>query len=145
MGFGLPAAIGAAVGNPDRQVLMFSGDGGFQMNMQELNTIRKYKLKVKMIIMDNSYLGMVRQWQELLFEKRYSGTDMGDNPDFIKLAEVFDIKAVRLEKPEDAERVITELAESDTSMLVHAAIDPDENVLPMVPAGKPLDKVITKF
>jgi len=145
MGFGLPAAIGAAVGNPDRQVLMFAGDGGFQMNMQELNTIRKYNLKVKMIVMDNSYLGMVRQWQELLFEKRYSGTDMGDNPDFLKLAEVFGIKAVRLEKSEDAERVIRELAECETSMLVHAAIDPDENVLPMVPAGKPLDKVITKF
>ncbi len=145
MGFGLPAAIGAAVGNPDRQVLMFAGDGGFQMNMQELNTIRKYKLKVKMIVMDNSYLGMVRQWQELLFEKRYSGTDMGDNPDFLKLAEVFGIKAVRLEKSEDAESVIRELAECETSMLVHAAIDPNENVLPMVPAGKPLDKVITKF
>ncbi len=145
MGFGLPAAIGAAVGNPDRQVLMFSGDGGFQMNMQELNTIRKYNLKVKMIVMDNSYLGMVRQWQELLFEKRYAGTDMGDNPDFIKLAEVFGIRAVRLEKPEDAERVLKELAECETSMLVHAAIDPNENVLPMVPAGKPLDKVITKF
>ncbi len=145
MGYGLPAAIGAAVGNPDRQVLMFSGDGGFQMNMQELNTIRKYRLKVKMIIMDNSYLGMVRQWQELLFEKRYSGTDMGDNPDFLKLAEVFDIKAVRLEDPSKAEAVIRELAECDTSMLIHALIDPDENVLPMVPAGKPLDKVITKF
>ncbi len=145
MGFGLPAAIGAAVGNPDRQVLMFSGDGGFQMNMQELNTIRKYRLKVKMIIMDNSYLGMVRQWQELLFEKRYSGTTMDDNPDFLKLAEVFDIKAVRLEDPADAERVIEELAASETSMLVHAIVDPEQNVLPMVPAGKPLDKVITKF
>lgn len=115
------------------------------MNMQELNTIRKYNLKVKMIVMDNSYLGMVRQWQELLFEKRYAGTDMGDNPDFIKLAEVFGIKAVRLDKSEDAERVLKELAECETSMLVHAAIDPNENVLPMVPAGKPLDKVITKF
>ncbi len=145
MGFGLPAAIGAAVGNPDREVLMFSGDGGFQMNMQELNTIRKYKLKVKMIIMDNSYLGMVRQWQELLFDKRYSGTDMNDNPDFLKLAEVFGIKAVRLEDAAHAEEIIRELAECQTSMLVHAVVDPKQNVLPMVPAGKPLDKVITKF
>ncbi len=145
MGFGLPAAIGAAVGNPDREVLMFSGDGGFQMNMQELNTIRKYKLNVKMIIMDNSYLGMVRQWQELLFDKRYSGTDMDDNPDFLKLAEVFGIKAVRLEDTAHAEEVIRELAECKTSMLVHALVDPEQNVLPMVPAGKPLDQVITKF
>lgn len=145
MGFGLPAAIGAAVGNPERQVLMFSGDGGFQMNMQELNTIRKYNLKIKMIILDNSYLGMVRQWQELLFEKRYSGTNMEDNPDFLKLAEVFGIKAVRLEDPAHAEEVIRELAECKTSMLVHAVVDPKENVLPMVPAGKPLDNVITEF
>ncbi len=145
MGFGLPAAIGAAVGNPDREVLMFSGDGGFQMNMQELNTIRKYQLRVKMIIMDNSYLGMVRQWQELLFDKRYSGTNMEDNPDFIKLAEVFGIQAVRLEEASRAEGVIRELAACKTSMLVHAIVDPEQNVLPMVPAGKPLDQVITKF
>ena len=145
MGYGLPAAIGAAVGNPDRHVLMFAGDGGFQMNMQELGIIRKYGLKVKMIILDNNYLGMVRQWQELLFEKRYSGTDMEFNPDFVKLADVFNIKAVFLKDPEKAETVIKELAESTESMLVHIAVDPDENVLPMVPAGKPLSEVITKL
>ena len=145
MGYGLPAAIGAAVGNPDRQVLMFAGDGGFQMNMQELGIIRKYGLKVKMIILDNNYLGMVRQWQELLFEKRYSGTEMEFNPDFVKLAEVFNIKAVFLKDPVKAESVIKELAESNESMLVHVAVDPDENVLPMVPAGKSLNEVITKL
>ncbi len=145
MGYGLPAAIGAAVGNPDKQVLMFAGDGGFQMNMQELGIIRKYGLKVKMIILDNNYLGMVRQWQELLFEKRYSGTDMEFNPDFVKLAEVFNIKAVFLKDPKEADAVIKELAESDESMLIHIAVDPDENVLPMVPAGKALDEVLTKL
>lgn len=145
MGYGLPAAIGAAVGNPDRQVLMFAGDGGFQMNMQELGIIRKYGLKIKMIILDNNYLGMVRQWQELLFEKRYSGTDMEFNPDFVKLADVFNIKAVFLKDSGKAESVIKELAESNESMLVHAAVDPNENVMPMVPAGKSLNEVITKL
>ncbi len=145
MGYGLPAAIGAAVGNPGRQVVMFAGDGGFQMNMQELGIIRKYGLKVKMIILDNSYLGMVRQWQELLFEKRYSGTDMEFNPDFVKLADVFEIRSVFLKDPDKAETVIKELAESTESMLVHIVVDPDENVLPMVPAGKALDEVLTKL
>jgi len=145
MGYGLPSSLGAAVGNPDKQVLMFAGDGGFQMNMQELGIIRKYGLKVKMIVLDNNYLGMVRQWQELLFEKRYSGTDMDFNPDFVKLADVFDVKAVFLEDPKKAETVIKELAMSDESMLVHIAVDPDENVLPMVPAGKALDEVLTKL
>ena len=145
MGYGLPSAIGAAVGNPDKQVLMFAGDGGFQMNMQELGIIRKYGIKVKMIVLDNNYLGMVRQWQELLFEKRYSGTDMEFNPDFVKLADVFRIKAVFLKDPEKADAVIKKLAESDESMLVHIAVDPDENVLPMVPAGKALDEVLTKL
>jgi acetolactate synthase I/II/III large subunit len=145
MGYGLPAAIGAAVGNPEKQVLMFAGDGGFQMNMQELGIIRKYGLKVKMIVLDNNYLGMVRQWQELLFEKRYSGTDMEFNPDFVKLADVFRIKSVFLKDPAKADAVIKELAESDESMLVHVAIDPNENVLPMVPAGKALNEVLTEL
>ena len=145
MGYGLPSAIGAAVGNPDKQVLMFAGDGGFQMNMQELGIIRKYGLKVKMIVLDNNYLGMVRQWQELLFEKRYSGTDMEFNPDFVKLADVFRIKAVFLKDPKEADAAIKELAESDESMLVHIAVDPEENVLPMVPAGKALNEVLTKL
>ncbi len=145
MGYGLPAAIGAAVANPNKQVLMFAGDGGFQMNMQELGIIRRYGLKVKMIILDNNYLGMVRQWQELLFEKRYSGTDMEFNPDFVKLADVFKIKAVFLKDPDRADEVIGSLSECNESMLVQVAVDPDENVLPMVPAGKALDEVLTEL
>ncbi len=145
MGYGLPAAIGAAVANPNKQVLMFAGDGGFQMNMQELGIIRRYGLKIKMIILDNNYLGMVRQWQELLFEKRYSGTDMEFNPDFVKLADVFKIKAVFLKDPDKADELIKNLAESDESMLIQVAVDPDENVLPMVPAGKNLDEVLTEL
>lgn len=145
MGFGLPAAIGAAVGNPDKQVLAVSGDGGFQMNMQELTTVKKYGLKVKMLLLDNSYLGMVRQWQQLLFEKRYSGTEMNDNPDFCLLAEAMGIKSRRLVNPDEAEEAVKALAESGESMLLHAVITGEENVLPMVPAGKSLDKVIRKL
>jgi len=145
MGFGLPAAIGAAVGNPDTQVLAVSGDGGFQMNMQEMATVKRYGLKVKMLILDNSYLGMVRQWQQLLFEKRYSGTQMNDNPDFCMVAQAMGIKSRKLIKLEDAEEAMKALAESEDSMLLHAVITGEENVLPMVPAGKPLDNVIRKM
>ncbi len=145
MGYGLPAAIGAAVGNPDVQVLMVSGDGGFQMNMQEMVTVKKYGLKVKMLLLDNSYLGMVRQWQQLLFEKRYSGTEMNDNPDFCMLAKAMGIKSMKLEKREDAEGMMKEFAESDESVLLHAIITGEENVLPMVPAGKSLSNVIQEI
>lgn len=145
MGFGLPAALGAAVGNPDRPVLMISGDGGFQMNMQELATIRRYGLKVKMLVLDNSYLGMVRQWQQLFFEERYSGTPMDDNPDFAALAEVMGIPGRTLRNPEDAERALKELAAHDGPMLLHAHVEPSAIVLPMIPAGKPYDQIVDKI
>ena len=145
MGYGLPAAIGAAVGNPEAQVLAVSGDGGFQMNMQEMATVKQYGLKVKMLLLDNSYLGMVRQWQQLLFEKRYSGTRMGDNPDFCLLAKAMGIASTKLEKVDAAEAAMKQFAESEGSMLLHAVVEGEENVVPMVPAGKPLDKVIRKM
>ncbi len=145
MGYGLPAAVGAAVGNPDDQVLAVSGDGGFQMTMQEVATVRRYGLKVKMLLLDNSYLGMVRQWQQLLFEKRYAGTEMNDNPDFCKLAESMGVPARRLTEVEDAESVMKEFAECEGNMLLHAVIEQEENVLPMVPAGKSYDNVIEQF
>ncbi|MFW5712255.1 MAG: biosynthetic-type acetolactate synthase large subunit [Spirochaetota bacterium] len=145
MGYGLPAAIGAAVGNPAAQVLAVSGDGGFQMNMQEMATVKQYGLKVKMLLLDNSYLGMVRQWQQLLFEKRYSGTKMSDNPDFCLLAKAMGIPSAKLEKIEDAESTMQQFAESESSMLLHALVEGEENVVPMVPAGKPLDKVIRRM
>jgi acetolactate synthase I/II/III large subunit len=145
MGYGLPAAIGAAVGNPDAQVLAVSGDGGFQMNMQEMATVKQYGLKVKMLLLDNSYLGMVRQWQQLLFDKRYSGTRMSDNPDFCLLAKAMGIPAVKLEKQAEADAAMKKFAESEDSMLLHAVVEGEENVVPMVPAGKPLDKVIRKM
>jgi acetolactate synthase I/II/III large subunit len=145
MGYSLPAAIGAKIGNPKREVLMISGDGGFQMNIQELATIKKYNLNLKMLVLDNSYLGMVRQWQQLLCKKRYAGTDMEDNPDFTKIARAYGIKARTVSGKEEVEDAVKELVNSTESMLLHAKIDREENVLPMVPAGKSLDQVITEM
>jgi len=145
MGFGLPAAIGAKLGRPDKEVLMVAGDGGFQMNIQELATVKIYDLPLKMVVMDNGALGMVRQWQELLYEKRYSGTELVGNPDFAEIARVYKIKARTVTKKEDAEDAIRELAESKESMLIHALIDKKENVLPWVPSGRSLDNVVTKI
>lgn len=145
MGFALPAAIGAKIGNPDKEVLMIAGDGGFQMNIQELMTVNRYKLNIKMLVIDNRHLGMVRQWQELLCKKRYAGTVSEDNPDFAGIAKVIGIQAVTVNRTEEAEEVIKNLAMSKESMLVHALVDPEENVLPMVPPGKPLDQILTKI
>jgi acetolactate synthase-1/2/3 large subunit len=153
MGYGLPAAIGAAIGETPwasnsrtpRPVLMISGDGGFQMNLQELATIRRYRLPVKMLVMDNAYLGMVRQWQELLYESRYSGTLMDDNPSFAALAEVMGIPGRTIRSPEEVEAALEELAASDGPMLVHAHVAGGANVLPMVPVGKALDQAVEKI
>ncbi|MFH2112937.1 MAG: biosynthetic-type acetolactate synthase large subunit [Spirochaetota bacterium] len=153
MGFGLPAAIGAAVGtdpwgsnkNPPRPVLMISGDGGFQMNLQELATIRRYRLPVKMLVMDNAYLGMVRQWQELLYESRYSGTIMDDNPSFAALAEVMGIPGRTIRHPDEVEAALKELAACEGPMLVHAHVAGSANVLPMVPVGKALGQAVERI
>ncbi len=142
MGFGLPASIGAKVGNPDREVLVISGDGGFQMNIQELMTIRRYGLNVKILIVDNAYLGMVKQWQELFYNKRFSATPFTDNPDFGAIAKVIGLKSKTLKEWDKAEKTIKELALSEEPMLIHALIDPEENVFPMVPAGAPLNEIL---
>jgi acetolactate synthase-1/2/3 large subunit len=145
MGFGLPAAIGAKIGKRDKEVLMVAGDGGFQMNIQELATVKRYGLNIKMIVMDNLALGMVRQWQELLYGKRYLGTPLDCNPDFAKIAEAYRIRSRTLKKKEEAREAIKELAKSEKSMLIHALIDKNENVLPWVPSGRSLDDVVTKI
>ncbi|HDQ13554.1 MAG TPA: acetolactate synthase large subunit, partial [Sediminispirochaeta sp.] len=145
MGYGLPAAIGAAVGRPEVPVLAVAGDGGFQMNIQELATIKKYSLPVKILLLDNSHLGMVRQWQQLLFDKRYTGTVMDDNPDFCLIAQAMGIGSMKLERKEDAPRMMKELAESRESLLLHALIQEEENVVPMVPAGKGYENVIQEI
>jgi len=137
MGYGFPAAIGAAIGNPDRTVVCITGDGGFQMNSQELTTAVYYKVPVKIVLLNNGYLGMVRQWQDLFFDKRYSHTHIGpSNPDFILMAESYGAVGMRIEKPDD---VIPAMKESmkikDRPVLMEFVVMSEENVFPMVPAG----------
>jgi len=134
MGFCLPAAIGAKVGRPDRQVIAIIGDGGFQMTMQELGVIMQYKIPVKIIILNNNFLGMVRQWQQLFFDNRYSSVDM-ENPDFIKLAEAFSIKAQRVEKREELGSALDAMLESPEAYFLEICVEKETNVFPMVPAG----------
>lgn len=141
MGFGLPSAIGAQVACPDKKVISIVGDGGFQMNIQELILLKAYKLPVKVFIMNNSYLGMVRQWQELFHERRYSEVNLEINPDFIKVAEAYGIKSVTLESEEDLEK-IDEILKSDEPILVNCIVKKEENVYPMIPAGKSVEDMI---
>ncbi len=133
MGFGLPAAMGAQMENPEAQVVCVSGDGSFMMNIQELATIRRYRLPVKIVLLDNSALGMVRQWQELFFEKRYSEIDLSDNPDFAEVARAFGIQALHVDKAAGVEGALQALLAADGPALLHVAIDTAANVWPLVP------------
>jgi acetolactate synthase-1/2/3 large subunit len=133
MGFGLPAAMGAQFACPDRTVLLVSGDGSFMMNVQELVTIARCQLPVKIVLLDNSSLGMVRQWQELFFAKRYSEIDLSDNPDFAALAEVFGIRARRIDRRSEVEDALVDLLAQPGPALLHVAIDVKANVWPLVP------------
>jgi len=137
MGFGLPAAMGAQFARPDRRVINVSGDGSFMMNVQELATVRRYGLPLKMIVIDNQCLGMVRQWQELFLERRYSEIDLSDNPDFARVAESFGIPALTLDRAADTAEAIEQLLHSPGPMLAHVVIDREANVWPFVPPGKP--------
>jgi acetolactate synthase-1/2/3 large subunit len=134
MGFGLPAAIGAKIGMPEREVVVIIGDGGFQMTLQELGTIAQEKLPVKIIILNNNYLGMVRQWQQLFFDNRYSFVHL-ENPDFVKITEGFNVKAEKVEKREDLSAALDRLLQSETSYLLDIRVEKEQNVFPMVPAG----------
>jgi acetolactate synthase-1/2/3 large subunit len=136
MGFGFPAAIGAQFGKPNDLVVAIVGDGGFQMTLAELSTAFIHKLPVKVLIIDNKYLGMVRQWQELFFDNRLSGVDLEGNPDFIKLAEAYGIKGFHIDKVEHCEKVMREAMEYKGPSVIHAEVIKEDNVFPMVPAGK---------
>lgn len=134
MGFGLPAAIGAKYGTPDRTVCLFVGDGGMQMTIQELGTIMQYNVDVKIIILNNHFLGMVRQWQELFFKERYSETVM-TNPDFVKIAEAYNIQAKKVERREDLDASIAEMLNHKGAYLLDVQVETKGMVYPMVPAG----------
>jgi acetolactate synthase-1/2/3 large subunit len=141
MGFSLPAAIGAKLAVPEKQVVAGIGDGGYQMTVQELGTIMQYHVPVKIMVLNNSFLGMVRQWQQLFHGKRYSFTEM-ENPDFIKLAEAYKIKAVKVEKREDLKSAIKEMLDSKTSYFLEVVVGKEDNVFPMVPAGAAVSDII---
>jgi len=142
MGFGLPASIGAQVGKPDHLVFDIAGDGSIQMNIQEFATIRNHKLPVKILVLNNGYLGMVRQWQELFFDKRYANTNLQDNPDFVRIAEAYDIKGLRITKKAEVKKTLQEAIAHKGPVLVDCQIDREENVFPMVPAGEAIDRMI---
>lgn len=143
MGFGFPAAIGAQVANPDKTVFNIAGDGSFQMNIQELSTVAYYNIPVKNIILNNQWLGMVRQWQELFYEERYSFTNMeGMQPDFVKVAEAYNVLGLRATKPEEVKQVLEKALSHNGPVVVDIRVVRDENVFPMVPAGGAIDKMI---
>jgi len=134
MGFALPAAIGAKMGQPNREVIAVIGDGGFQMTIQELGTILQTKAAVKIVVLNNSFLGMVRQWQELFFDKRYASTVM-TNPDFVKIAEGYGVEAKRVDSRTDLEKAIKNMIASKSSYFLEVAIEKEDNVFPMIPTG----------
>ena len=142
MGFGLPAAIGAKIANPDRQVVAFLGDGGFQMTIQELGTLMQTGAAVKIVLLDNTWLGMVRQWQELFYDRRYACTHL-ENPDFVQLVSSYGIHASRVTERAGLDSAVRELLEYEGPAFLDVAVDPGENVFPMVPAGAGLDGIMT--
>jgi acetolactate synthase-1/2/3 large subunit len=142
MGFGFPSAIGAQFGRPNDLVFAICGDGGFQMTLCELATAAVHKLPVKVIVMANRYLGMVRQWQELFFDNRLSGVELKGNPDFVKLAEAYGVKGLYLRDVKDIKKVLTEAIDHKGPVLIEADIIREHNVFPMIPAGKAANHMI---
>lgn len=145
MGYSMGAAFGAQVGCPKKQVIMFAGDGGFHMNLAELSTMASYDIPVKMFIMNNTVLGMVRQWQKLFYENRFSDTDPHRKTDFVAVAEAFGVKGMRINTNDDIDSVLKEALEYNGPVLVDYRISPDSNVLPMIPPGGAHTDIIEKF
>jgi len=141
MGFGLPASIGAQLGKPDRTVVAFIGDGGFQMTIQEMGTIAQENIPVKIVILNNHFLGMVRQWQELFFEKRYSFTEI-KSPDFVALSNSYGIAARRISKSNELDNAVSEMLNHDGPFLLEVVVEREDNVFPMVPSGASVSDVI---
>ncbi len=142
MGYGFPAAMGAQLGCPDKTVIDIAGDGSIQMNIQELATVVHYKLPVKIAILNNGYLGMVRQWQELFYERRYSHTRLSGNPNFVKIAEAYGAKGFYVDKKEDVRPVIEEALSIEGPVVMDFNVTEEENVFPMVPAGQAINRMI---
>ncbi len=142
MGYGFPAAIGAQLGRPDNIVVDIAGDGSIQMNIQELSTVARLNIPVKIAILNNGCLGMVRQWQELFYNKRYSGINLNGNPDFVKLAEAYGAAGFLVEKKDDVRPTIEKAFSIKGPVIMDFRVDPNENVFPMVPAGQAIHRMI---
>ncbi len=142
MGFGLPSSIGAQIAKRDKKVIAVVGDGGFQMTYQELMLLKQYDLPIKIILLNNSYLGMVRQWQEIFNEKRYSFVDLDFNPDFNKIAEAYGIKNALIKTKEELETGVEELLMNDEAVLINFIVEKEANVYPMIPAGADVSKIM---
>jgi acetolactate synthase-1/2/3 large subunit len=145
MGYAVPAACGVQFGRPDDLVVAVAGDGGFQMMNQELTTAVLHKLPIKFFVLNNHYLGMVRQWQEMFYDDRKSGVDLEGNPDFVKLAEAYGMKGFNIKRPGDVRRIVQNaLAYNDGPCLINCEVEKTDNVFPMVPAGRPLEDMLLK-
>lgn len=142
MGYGVPAAIGAKLGAPDQEVVLFVGDGGFQMSNQELAILNEYNIPIKVVILNNQSLGMVRQWQESFFNGRCSESIFSTQPDFVKMAEAYHIKGIRIDDPKTLESDLTEAFKEKGPLLIEVMVSQTEHVLPMIPAGKANDQMI---
>ncbi|MFR6064689.1 MAG: biosynthetic-type acetolactate synthase large subunit [Eubacterium sp.] len=145
MGYSMGAAMGAAFGCPDKKVVLFAGDGGFHMNLNELATMASYNIPVVMIIMNNKVLGMVRQWQKLFYGNRFADTDPNRKTDFVKVAEAFGVKGMHINKNEEIDAVIKDAVAYNGPVVIDCRISPDSNVLPMIPPGGSSDDIITTF
>lgn len=145
MGFGMGAAIGAQVSHPDKRVFLFTGDGSFHMNLNELVTMKSYDLPVIVLVMNNTVLGMVRQWQKLFYGRRFSQTDPHRATDFVKLAQAFGVVGMRITKSEEVAEVIKKAVDLNTTVVIDCQISPDVNVLPMIPPGKTVNEIVTEM
>lgn len=145
MGYGMGAAIGAQVSHPDKRVFLITGDGSFHMNLNELVTMKSYDLPVVIVVMNNSVLGMVRQWQKLFYGSRFSQTDPHRATDFVKLANAFGVEGMRITKPEEVKPVLQKAFDLKKPVVVDCVISPDVNVLPMIPPGKTIAEIVTEM
>ena len=142
MGFGLPAAIGAQVARPDQTVVDIAGDGSIQMNIQEMATAVQYGLPVKIVILNNGYLGMVRQWQQLFYDRSYASTKLSESPDFVKLAEAYGALGLRAKKPEEVGEILKKGLSARGPVIMDFLVEPEECVYPMVPSGAPITEML---
>jgi acetolactate synthase-1/2/3 large subunit len=142
MGYGLPAAVGVQIAHPKKLVIDIAGEASVLMTMQEMSTAVQYNLPIKIFILNNQYMGMVRQWQELLHEKNYSESYSEALPDFIKMAEAYGCKGIKADKPDELDEKIKEMVEFDGPVIFDCRVDPNENCFPMIPSGKPHNQMI---